>query len=54
MKHAIIGTGNVGSALAERFADRGVPAVIANLAAQSRSTPLTSVPWSRRSAWTRR
>ena len=30
MKHAIIGTGNVGSALAQRFADHGVPAVIAN------------------------
>jgi polyisoprenoid-binding protein YceI/predicted dinucleotide-binding enzyme len=30
MKYAIIGSGNIGSALAERFADHGVEAVIAN------------------------
>src|SRR5271156_5433938 len=30
MKYAIIGTGNVGRAFAERFADHGVPVVIAN------------------------
>jgi polyisoprenoid-binding protein YceI/predicted dinucleotide-binding enzyme len=30
MKYAIIGTGNIGRALAERFADHGVQAVIAN------------------------
>lgn len=30
MSYAIIGTGNIGSALAERFADHGVSAVIAN------------------------
>lgn len=30
MGYAIIGTGNIGSALAERFADHGVSAVIAN------------------------
>jgi polyisoprenoid-binding protein YceI/predicted dinucleotide-binding enzyme len=30
MQHAIIGTGNIGRALAERFADHGVRAVIAN------------------------
>jgi polyisoprenoid-binding protein YceI/predicted dinucleotide-binding enzyme len=30
MRHAIIGTGNIGRALAERFADHGVQVVIAN------------------------